>query len=227
MELDASKSYVLWWSGGNDSTLLLAKLRDQPRDFAIYTFRQLWTKEQARKSDELIKRWNLKVFSFPAASVNFIGKGNELSAVFEMAVGTGRTPIVADLIDGDKCILTTSDIRMAHEPFKFDVHIVGSRGTDSHYSLDKFVPGERWTQNDVEFWAPLYDYTREAVKRELRARKLDDSEADEREDTGNISICHRCIKSTEPVFCPKEGKTIDSVTWDRDLNLSQFRANYG
>lgn len=216
----------MWWSGGLDSTLLLAKLRDQPQDFAIYTFRQFWTKEQAKKANALIKLWNLKVFSFPAASVNFIGKGNELSAVFEMAVGTGRTPIVADLIDGDRCIMTTSDIRMTHEPFKFDVHLVGSKRVDTHWSLSKFVPGERWTQNGVEFHAPLFDYTDEAVRRELRARRLDDSEADEREDTGNLSICHRCIKGTQQVFCPKEGKRIDSVIWDRDLNLSKFRESY-
>lgn len=227
LKLDPNKSYVLWWSSGLDSTLLLAKLRDQPVDFAIYTFRQFWTKEQAKKADALIKKWNLKVFSFPAASVNFIGQKDEFSAVFEMPIGTGRTPIIMDLIDGDRCLLSLPEMQMPSQPFSFDVHIVGSRHYDKHYSLQNVVPSERWQANGVEYWAPLFDYSREAVTRELRARGLDDTEADDDTDSNSLKVCHRCIKGTEQVLCPLQGQIIDSVVWDRDYNLSKFREIYG
>ncbi len=226
MKLDASKSYVLWFSGGLDSTLLLAKLRDQPIDFAIYTFRQNWTKAQAKRVDDLIKKWNLKVFSYPRMTSTYIGDGKELAIVNEIAIGNGVVPFVQDVVEGSRCILDL-DTKVSGEPFKFDVHIFGSKRVDRHWSLTDFVPGERWTQNGVEFWAPLYDYTTSAVQRELRSRGLDDSDADEQADTGNLSICHNCIKGSGKIHCPKEGRFIDSVVWDRQANLNTFRATYG
>lgn len=162
------------------------------------------------------------------ANVNFIGKGGELSAVFEMAHGGGRIPIIADLIDGTRCLEDLNDAqRMEMPPMKFDVHIVGSRKNDVHYALTKVIPSERWIQNGVEMWAPLYDYTRSAVKRDLRARKLDDSEVSDETNTGNASFCHACIKGTGTVFCPRKNRLIDSVNWDRQTNLTQFQNAYG
>jgi len=69
------KRAVLWWSGGADSTLILALLREQPINFDILQVRYAWSKEQKRYSDDLIREWDLKVFDYPPANVSFIGKG--------------------------------------------------------------------------------------------------------------------------------------------------------
>lgn len=224
----AGKNVALFWSGGMDSTLLLAMLRESsPVEFSIVQFREYWTREQAKRVDARIRDWNLKVFSYPAKRVSFIGNDDEISAVFEVTVGNDVMPVVADLIEGDRCILTLAEMTMPTAPFQFDIAVVGSRKDDSHWSLNSSpVPAEKWEQNGMKFYAPLYEWSREDVKRELRTRGLDDTEADEQSDTGNISLCDRCVKGTGEVFCPRENKFIPSVAWDRKANLSNFQQAY-
>lgn len=226
----AGKNVALLWSGGLDSTLLLAMLRESsPVDFSILTFRQHWSRIQAQRADKLIRDWDLKTFSYPASRMSLIGKDDEISAVFEVGLGDGVFPVVTDLIDGDRCIEDIVDRTMERAPFQFDIHIVGSRAADRHFSLNDTppIPAERWMQNGTEIWAPLYAMDRETVKRELRARGLDDTEVSDTENTGSLHCCHTCIKGTEEVFCPKRNKMIDSVAWDRQTNLAQFQLAYG
>ncbi len=219
---------ALHWSGGMDSTLLLAMLRESGIDFTIVQFRQFWTKEQTKKVDKLIRDWDLKVFSYPASQVSFVGQDDEISAVFEIPVGNGTAPLVTDLIDGDRCIESLAETQMHIAPFQFDINIVGSRKDDKHYSLPQVVPAERWQQNGTEFYAPLYEKSREWVKRELRARGLDDSEVSDAKNSGNLSCCSLCIRPNETGFvrCPKKGIEIPVVQWSPEYNLAQFRQAY-
>ncbi len=221
--LKTAKRPVLWFSGGLDSTLVLTMLREQPIDFDIVQSRDMWTKEQRKRSDGLIKKWNLKVFSYAPAHISLMGDGDNISAVFEYAIGGTKNLVVKDLVGTSGCYQDLPLRRSPNPPFQWDLHIVGSRKDDRHYSRKgSVIPGETWQTGNSTIYAPLYNFTREDVKRELRARGLDDSEVSEVEDTGNLQACTACLKGKE-VFCPKEGKVIQPVNWQPEINLSNFR----
>jgi len=220
--LKSAKRAVLWWGSGLDSTLLLAMLREQPIDFDIVQIRSGWTKNQRKRADDLILKWNLKVLSYAPSSVSFIGQDNELSAVFEFAVGGGTIPMLRDVIPGTQCVADIDPLRLHHPPIKWDLQIVGSRKDDTHYA-GAVVPSKSWKVGDTTFYAPLYSWDRQSVKAELRKRGIDDTEVDDDMDTGNLSVCHNCIKGEGQVFCPKANEMIDSVKWNRDENLASFR----
>ncbi len=144
MKLDADKTYGLWWDGNERSTRILHTLREQEHDFLILQFRQFWSKDKAKRVDEIIKDLNLKVFSYPLASLNFIGN---VQAVFEIAVKGGMMPIVADLTDGDKCLMTLTEKTLPFAPITADVYIVAH--------------GKSGVRNGVTYWNPLEDEERE------------------------------------------------------------------
>ena len=127
-------STVLWWSGGLESTLLLALLRQQPHHFDIVQMRDLWTKGQRKKSDDLIKEWKLKVFILPSANKFFIGQGDEITLVDEYPVGNSTIPMLRDVVEGTQCLGDMDKFRAPYAPINWDLHIVGSRKDDTHYA---------------------------------------------------------------------------------------------
>jgi hypothetical protein len=224
--VSAAQMPVLWWSSGLESTLLLAMMREANLDFYIVQMRDFWTKEQKKKSDDLIKEWNLKVFSYSPANVYFIGNDSELTTVFEYAVGGTRIPVLRDVIDGTRCIADLDGLRLHSSPMKWDLNIIGSRKDDSHYAFDgQVIPSKRWQHGDTEFYAPLFDRTRDEVIAMSNAYGLDTTEVDETEDTGNISLCTNCLQGHE-AYCPKENTMIPPIEWDRTENLQQFQRMY-
>lgn len=217
---------VLMWSSGLESTLLLAMLIERKTQFDIVQQgRDEWTSAQKRRADELIKKWNLKVFSYPPANISLIGQGDEITTVWEYAVIGGRIPLLRDVIEGTECMADLTTHRMYEMPVEWDMVIVGSRFKDEHYALPNSpIPSERWIQGETAFYAPLADWTREEVVAKSLEYGLNvEKEADE----GDIALCHNCIKGTGQVFCPKDNKYIDSIVWDRQTNLDAFRQAYG
>lgn len=216
-------STVLWWSGGLESTLLLALLRQQPHHFDIVQMRDLWTKGQRKKSDDLIKEWKLKVFILPSANKFFIGQGDEITLVDEYPVGNSTIPMLRDVVEGTQCLGDMDKFRAPYAPIKWDLHIVGSRKDDTHYAGGQNVQGERWKVGGEEFYAPLYHWTREEVieKSIELGLNLDG------DDTGNIEACSNCLKDVDRVWCPKLGQEIDTIKWDKADNLDYYRSKYG
>lgn len=213
--LSAAKNPVLWYSGGTDSTLLLNALLGTGIPFDIVQIRNLWTKEQ--KLDSLIIKRNLKVFSFDPSAVYFIGD-DETSVVFEYAFSGGELPLIIDLGDGRSCGLDAlSKIGRGRIPVNWDLHIVGSRRDDTHYALKNLVPSEVWKAGGTTFYAPLYHWTREQVL----ARQPEITA-----DTGVANHCFNCVKNCGLTFCPKEGKEILAVNWDRAAMTQSFRNKY-
>jgi len=95
-----NKHPVLFFSGGLDSTLLLALLMEQKQVFDIVQYRDNWLPKQKAKVDGYIKDWNLRVFSYPPITTNLIGDENGIGVVDEYAIGNGAIPVVRDIIDG-------------------------------------------------------------------------------------------------------------------------------
>lgn len=220
--LKTAKRAVLHWSGGLDSTLILAMLREQPIDFDIVQHRELWTKQQSKKADELIREWNLKVFSYPPRSRSFIGDGENIAVVYDYAAGDTQLLVTKDTIPGKTCGAKLQSYEMQTSPFDWDLHILGTRKDDTHWSIENPKRQKECTVGGITFYYPLFDYTREDVKRELRARGLDDTEATDEEDTGSISLCTSCLRGKR-VFCPDLKTMIPPVQWDPLDNLAKFR----
>lgn len=202
-----SENSVLFWSGGLRSTLLLAMLKESGKTFQIVQHRDLWTKEQKKLPDTLIKQWDLKLFSYPPATVNVI-EGLTLGSIY--AVNGRCMPIQTRLVEGKGCLLTKlQGMRLQHSPLSWDTHLVG------------IGQQERWSKGTTEFWAPLWDWSIEAIKQGLFEREITV------EDTGYLSTCHNCIKGQEKVWCPAEDAYIDSIAWSEKDNTAAFHAAYG
>jgi len=213
---------VLFWSGGDDSTLLLAILKERGVTFDIVQLgRETWTKAQLRRADELIIKWNLKVFTYPPFGSHIIGRGSDLALARWYAVGATAVPIVTDIVDGDKCLADASrEVGYAASPFAWTDVYVGSRKGDEHWSLEAVIPSSMWTVNGVTFHAPLYEFTDADVDSELAIRSIDKAEVD----TGDFATCSACVQEgTGQVYCPKDDRLIDRVIWDKEAGLQQFR----
>ena len=78
---------------------------------------------------------------------------------------------------------------------------------------------------DTAFVSPLYKWTKKDVHEALQEYGLD-VDIPETEDTGNLSMCHKCLGKEKEVFCPKEGRNIPTVKWSPDENLRSFFEAY-
>lgn len=185
----------------------------------IVQFREHWTKAQKKRADDLIIKWGLKVFSYPAVNVSLVGQGEDITAVFEQAIGGNIVPLLRDLIDGDGCLADLAERpKIPFAPKDWDTVYVGSRKSDKHFGKN-VIPAKEWQIGTTKFIAPLYDYTDEDVKRELGDLWQDGA------DTGDLHICHNCLKG-EQAWCPKEQQFIPSIQWDREANLAAFQTAY-
>lgn len=225
--LNNYRSPVLCWSAGLDSTLLLAMLiEDDKRVDVVQLGREFWTKEQKKRADELIKKWDLKVLSYPPIRTSFIGNDDQISLVREYAFIDAVMPMVSDVIEGTRCIADLDSYKAYAPPATWDLVLVGSRSDDRHYAFPKqVIPSEKWTLGQTTFYAPFYDKTREWVKNELQSRGLPCEEVSDEADSGNISLCTKCLNGVE-VLCPKENSIIPPVQWDRSQNLAAFQTAY-
>lgn len=218
---------AVFFSGGLDSTLLVAMLLEENAKFDIVQFRDHWTKEQRKRVDEIVKKFDLTLFSYPPAATNLIGDGDQIAIVQEYVTKGGTVPLIMDVIDGTKCIFQIQGLTMTTMPIDWTLILTGGRKTDTHWAMPTPVLAERWTIGETEFWAPLYNFTRQDVKRELKIRGLNVDEATDKTDTGNLQCCSLCIQGTEPVLCPLTNEFIPSIQWDREANLKAFHAAYG
>lgn len=218
--MEIEERSVLYWSSGMESTLFLAMMREQPVEFDILQFREMWTKEQRVRADRLITAWNLKVFSYAPRDIYFVGQEKELSAVFDYGI-----PVLRDVLPGNRCIAELDKIKLAYRPpMTWETHIIGSRRDDFHWALDQVIPSERFEINGMKFWAPFYEWSREMVIEKSIEYGLDVSPVSEIEDTGNLSICSKCLDTTKKtVFCPLENKRIPTVRWNPEFNLRLLR----
>jgi len=218
---------VLFLSGGLDSLLLLVLLIEQKQVFEIIQFRTNWSKKQRERADCWIKKCNLRVYSYPPMSIHLLGDDTQLSAVFEYAVGNGAIPVIRDIINGTDCIADLDGQRMHTMPLDVDLGIVGTRKDDYHSFMGQPVKTQEFEVGGMQFICPLWNYSRDDVKRELEARGIDASEVEDEVDSGNLAMCTTCLNGTGKVWCPKDEKEIDSIVWDRQANLKAFQQAYG
>jgi 3'-phosphoadenosine 5'-phosphosulfate sulfotransferase (PAPS reductase)/FAD synthetase len=225
--IDDFERPVILFSGGLDSTLLLALLKENGSSTDIVTVgRETWGRKQKERFDALVKEWDLTVLSYPPSRLSFVGDAKEITAVYEYAVGGAAIPLLRDVIEGDKCIAELDGYRMHESPINFDLYLVGSRKADKHWTIETVAPKKEWKVGEATFLAPLHDLSREEVQEMLKERGLPWEEVPDDEDSGNISLCDKCLRAIEPVECPKDGTMISPMGVHLENNLKAFRKQF-
>lgn len=216
---------ALLWSGGLDSTVLLAMMMDAGEVFDIVQFRSHWSRAQEKRVDAIIKTKNLKVFTYPESYITFIGNEDEKSIVFDMAIGDTTVPLIRDIVDGAKCLADLDGPRCHSALFTYDKYFVGTRREDRHYAVPPYEASE-WKVGCATFMAPLFDLTRNDVVTLALKYGIDPTPPPEIEDPNNISVCSRCLVKEGDVFCPKTESYIPAMGANLALNLTEFRKRF-
>lgn len=227
-EMTGGRSVCLWFSGGKDSLLLLKVMLDLGLPFAVLRFDHGWTAKQKKQCDALLVGTDVQTFSYPPREVFMIGRGDEISLVAGYAVDAAGNYgfLLRDVVDDPKRCAFDVKIPLRQPPaapILFDLHVLGTKRSDSHYSLEDeaMLQSQKWNVGRAEFFAPLADWTDQDVVSGLKKYKTRPTA----EDTGDIRACTNCLKA-ERAFCPKVGEEIAGVEWDREGNLRQFQSRW-
>lgn len=223
---EAYPNRCLWFSGGNDSRLLLEVMLETEKPFGILRFADGWTKGQSAAIDAITLKHNLQVFTHPAIGHSLIGEGEEVAMVSQYSVdGVGRSAIlIRDLVDDpNRCAFDIKlDIaKQRAAVIEFDVHIWGTRSDDTHWvnGTKPLLTTPEWNIGDKIFKAPLAEWSHDDVMRALKTYGVHEPAVE----TGDVFACHNCLKATSKVFCPKVNAEIEAHKWNREANLAQVR----
>jgi hypothetical protein len=156
-----------------------------------------------------------------------------LSLVREQAFGPDRFPVLSDVVDGEACIGEVIQGRAPGLYPHFDVLLLGYKDSDVNESLggSGFCPADGWTLGRARVYAPLRHLSDEevwAAIRELGVPYDEDRYDRGGPDPDEVRACSKCLQAGEgEVFCPKEGKPIPRVGWDKQASLAAFRQRLG
>lgn len=226
-EICTAEPTVLWLSGGKDSLLLLLTLRLEKLEFSVLRFDDGWTKEQHQMFDNLIRRYHLRVYSYPPQRGVMLRHGRQVSNALLYAVGNEgeQVVLIRDFVDGEpfRCALEMN-IEMAQNPapaIYFKNHICGMKKGELGTVLGRDgVRADITPVGDAILYAPLYDWSNADVKEALELLGEPWSDPPETLDTGNLVACTECLKGTDKVWCPKQKEKIGSFEWDPTDNLN-------
>lgn len=234
-ELDG-RTAALWLSGGKDSRLLFEVLNDMGARIPLLRFDDGWSAEQKRHFHRSVRHRSQPLYSYGPVAGALIGdeRGNiSFVSLYPVGPDGASIPLVRHFVGDAGCAFDVpiEFARRRNAPVRFDVNVVGSKRSDRNYLYGSkpLVAAERWEMGGSTFLAPLYGWTDQEVLMGLKHYGIDWVDPEESLNTGNIAACTRCL-SARPgtqVQCPKTGKKIAAVDWDREGSLQQFREAVG
>lgn len=227
--LSGARYPALLWSGGKDSMLLLALVREVKNIPCIW-FRMGLSREQERFARRIILEWDLEVWSWWPSDVYLVPNNEGLTLIREQAFGPARLPVLLDVEEGANCIFDFPQERTVELYPHFDHVFIGYRGEDYHHALGRnFCPADGWSLGNTKFYAPLREMKEAEVWQAIKELNVP-YDTERYEGSGlDPDVYHACTKCLygERVFCPKEQRMIESVDWNPGLSLSSFHQRFG
>jgi hypothetical protein len=225
-------NFILWYSGGRDSRLLLESSIKAGVRPLLLCLDDGWSLEQKKYVYRTVRSHSLPLYSYSPWKAAVCRSQDDtifLAALYAYTNAGHSFVVVKDLEhDPRRCSLELN-IRLTNKtapPLRSMKHVIGSRKTDRHpvFGDDHpLVKSEQWEHGGVSFHAPLYDWSSKDVIRALNALDVDASRP--AVDTGSIPACFACLKAKEgeTVFCPKRRHEIPAFAWDGQENAKIIR----
>lgn len=226
------------WSGGKDSMVLLHLLRTAGLQLPVLFFREPWQPRKYAFHDQLIREWELLVYSWHPAESAFQQAGDEFEVqhVYRLnddclTCPTGIVEPAADLpwacaLDilrrpkQERLVLPPLDaVWVGHKRCDSDPILGGDAGTRIEArlvasGLHLLFPLRDWSHADI--WAYIEAF--EVPFDEQRYEKVDGAWRErphKRHNADYVHACTRCLDRREGaakfVECPKLGMTIENI----------------
>lgn len=231
--LEVARRPAVALSGGRDSMVVLDMVRKYQPDIEVLVFKTDFAPHQWAIVDNLIREWDLTVFSPPPRASYLVPNGDELARVDEYEIGAATLPVLRDFVhDDSRCALEMERKFLPASPLDFDLIFVGTRKGDRSEATGQPLRESVSKINGLTLAAPLFfwsDATVEWAAQGLPYAKEWYEDGDVRFDTGNLLACSRCLGGggDEPVACPKANMEIPGVVWDKAAMLRAFREKFG
>jgi 3'-phosphoadenosine 5'-phosphosulfate sulfotransferase (PAPS reductase)/FAD synthetase len=215
-----ARNPALLCSFGKDSLLLLFLTLKVRPDISIIWFKQRASDDQRKFAEKIIKDWNLTVLSYAPIDSYFVPNDEGLTLIDEMSFGAVNLPLLTDTAQGSICAIHVKDEQTPFFDYGFDVTLFGYKAVDKHSIIENKFPSG-FDCGNTRFLAPLWNLTDEEVLQAIQDLQIPYEQFDD-----SLSICTRCLKSNEPVFCPEVRDFISPVQWQPEERLQEFRARF-
>lgn len=217
--LNGAHSPGVLFSGGKDSLLLAALVREQRPDFTLIWFR---TGESDSFVRRIIHSWQpLTCVSWNPADVYLLAENGERALVQEYDFGGVRFPVITDLAPGTRCSRILPMLAPQVYP-TFDVLLWGARDEDQHWIKGSAsFPPDGVEFGTAKVYAPLRAMTTTQVLAGIAELGLAYEPQPD-----SLPMCSACMETDGEVHCPELNRMIPAIQADWAAGLAAFRTNH-
>ena len=227
-------AFIGWSGGGKDSSLLIWLVRQVKPDIPVVWFRHDYRNRQPYTwSYDRVVAQNLHVVDFLPNDYSVISDGNDVDLIGWYPAGQQRAiPVVFGMRQDEKaeCLWDITG-RVSGELSQFPPCVIfsGAKNSDNdEWAGQRKCPDAGERIGDLKLFYPLRHLTDTDVWQAIEANNIPYNQGwyDGQQANGGDAIpaCIRCITGKgEPVFCPKENKTIPSPKIDYAARIESWR----
>jgi hypothetical protein len=226
---------VLMCSFGKDSMVLLHLMRDLQFKIPVIFHREPFMPAKYQFANQIINRWNLTVYDYPAARTTFCKRQGKMEVLNEYQIGAETCMVPTGIMDpepGQEYLCALKDL--LYKPlgtfnYPWDLCFIGHKSSDVdplHGKLEFEIDVKR-NLNSAHFAFPLrkwsdkdiWDYIEEygVPYHQSRYEKVGNTWMEKLDRTYNpdyFPACTACIDRDQPatVHCPKLGRNINNLS---------------